>query len=118
MTGADAGVVAAARQRLSDDLAARRRPFAAFAATVLVCRGRLLLDPAGFARLLGVDVGHLAALESGWRPPDHAPRRLARLAPDLGWPSVGIDLQDRSDPSRRHPSSGQVGGGRGENLPP
>ncbi len=112
------GALDVARTRLAVDLAGRGRPYAAFAATVLVCRGRLLLDPTGFARLLGVHVGHLGLLESGWAPPDHAPRRLAQLAPDLGWAEVGLDPGAGDDRSRRHPADGQAVGRRGENHPP
>jgi hypothetical protein len=107
-----------ARSRVASELAGRGRPFAAFAATVLVCRGRLLLDPAAFARLLGVPAGHLGLLESGWAPPDRAPRRLAALAPDLGWAAVGLDPDAAGDRARRHPSAGQVGARRDENDPP
>ena len=107
-----------ARARVAGELAATGRPFAAFAATVLACRGRLLLSPAGLGALLGVPVEHVHRLESGWRPPDHAPRRLAAVVPELDWPAVGVDPSATDDRAARHPSRGQVGRERGENGPP
>lgn len=100
------GALGVTRDRIAADLARRGRPFAAFAATLLVCRGRLLLDPLAFADLLGVPAAHLRGLESGSRPPVHAPRRLAALAPDLDWPAVGVDPDAPDDRARRHPSGG------------
>jgi hypothetical protein len=95
-----------ARDRMAAQLADAGRPFAAFAATVLVCRGVLLLDAVAFASLLGVPVDHLRRLESGRRPPDHAPRRLSAVCPDLDWEAVGVDPTDPADRARRHPSAG------------
>lgn len=110
--------VEVARQRVAGELAACGRPFAAFAAAVLACRGRLLLSPAGLGALLGVPVEHVHRLESGWRPPDHAPRRLAAVVPDLDWSAVGVDPAAPGDRAARHPSRGQLGRDRGENGPP
>lgn len=76
------------------------------AATVLVARGRRLLDQRAFAALLGVPLAHLRSWESGRRPPAHVPRRIAAVAPELDWPAAGVTPPgDPDDPASRHPSA-------------
>jgi transcriptional regulator with XRE-family HTH domain len=82
------------------------RPHATVAATVLVTRGRSLLDQRAFAELLGVSIGHLRSWESGARPGQHVPRRLASLAPELDWEAAGVrEPGDPRDLASRHPSA-------------
>lgn len=104
--GAERAVIAIALERLGARLAAAGVPHPAVAAAVLVCRGRRLLDQAAFARLLGVPVAHVRALESGRRPPTHAPRRIAGLDAQIDWPAAGVTaLGDPADPASRHPAA-------------
>lgn len=95
-------VLARLRTRLAADGAAHPE----LAATVLLARGRTLLDQRRFADVLGVPVAHLRALESGHRPPAHAPRRLRALAPALDWTAAGVTPPGHpADPASRHPSA-------------
>lgn len=88
-------------------LAGRGAPWADFAAAVVVARGRLLLDGAAFARVLGVHPAVVRRFESGDDAPARAPRRLAALAPELDWPAVGLlPAGDVTDMAARHPSAG------------
>jgi hypothetical protein len=92
--------------RLAARLAAAGAPHAALAAALLVARGRRLLDHASFGALVGLPVEHLRSLESGHRPPQHAPRRLAALDPDLDWLAAGLTPPgDPGDPAARHPAA-------------
>jgi hypothetical protein len=108
--------VVSAWRRLARELAGAGHERAALAAAVLVCRGRLRLDPAAFARWLGIPPVHVEALEAGARPPSTVPRRLAQLAPELDWPAVGVDL-GAADRAARHPAGGGVGGARAGHPP-
>ncbi|MEJ7845480.1 MAG: hypothetical protein WKF93_07530 [Acidimicrobiales bacterium] len=92
-------------------LAGRAAPWADFAAAVVVARGRLLLDGAAFARVLGVHPAVVRRFESGEDAPARAPRRLAALAPELDWPAVGLlPAGDVADMAARHPSAGTAWG--------
>jgi hypothetical protein len=92
--------------RLRQRLAAAGVAHPDLAATVLVARGRRLLDDVAFADLLGVPVSHVRSWESGSRSPAEVPRRIAAVAPDLDWPAAGVTPPgDPADPASRHPSA-------------
>lgn len=94
--------------RLAARLAAGGVRHAQVAAAVLACRGRRVLDQADFAELVGVPVDHVRTLESGRRPPQHLPRRLAALDPAIDWHAAGVaDPGDPDDPAARHPAAHQ-----------
>ena len=93
-------------RRLVARLAAAGAEHPALAAAVLVARGRALLDERRFAERLGVPVAHLRSWESGRRPPDAVPRRIAELDPAVDWEAAGVTPPGApSDPAARHPSA-------------
>ena len=95
-------------EKLRTRFASRGVPHPDFAATVTVARGRTLLDEDAFAATLGVPASHVRSWESGNRSPDHVPRRIADVAPDLDWHAAGVTPPGHaSDPASRHPSARQ-----------
>jgi hypothetical protein len=105
MTTGGAGfetVLAALTERLAD--AGARYP--ALAAALLVARGRRALDQPTFAAVLGIPLDHVRSLESGRRPPSHAPRRVAELDDAVDWAAAGLLARDDpDDAATRHPAA-------------
>jgi hypothetical protein len=103
-------VLAALTERLSG--AGARYP--GLAAALLVARGRRALDQPGFAIVLGIPLEHLRSLESGRRPPSHAPHRVAEVDDVVDWAIAGVLARDDpADAAARHPAAwpGATGGG-------
>jgi hypothetical protein len=101
-----------ARRGLTRALTLDGLQWPALSAAVLVVRGRMGLDPMGFARLLRVPLGAARDLERGGCAPVLAPTRLADLAPDVDWAALGVPVRERpppSEPAGRHPSGHRTG---------
>jgi hypothetical protein len=108
-------LLAAVTRRL--ERAGARHP--AVAAALLVARGRRALDQPAFADLAGVPVAHLRSLESGSRPPSHAPRRLAEIDDALDWSAAGLlGRDDPADAAARHPAAWCARPGSGARIRP
>ena len=92
--------LAAMATRMADRMASDGRPWAAFAAAVLVGRAESGLGQADFAELLGVSVERLERMEQGWAPPSSGPERLAREVPWIDWRRLGAcRVKEESDVS-------------------
>jgi hypothetical protein len=75
--------------RMADRMAADGRPWAAFAAAVVVARGSEGLDQCAFAERLGVSVERLERMEQGWVPPRAGPSSLDAEVPWVDWCRLG-----------------------------
>lgn len=94
-----------AQELATERLRAAGVPHPGVAAALTVARGRRGRDAEALARDLGVSPDHLRSLESGHRPPEHAPRRLRDLEPAVDWQAAGVVApDDPADPASRHPA--------------
>ena len=99
-----------ARRHLTLVLREEGRQWPALCAAVLVARAQLAVDQARFAALVGIDPATAAALETGGCAPGLAPARLADIAPDVDWWSMGVPLtRARSPTVAHHPSAHRPG---------
>lgn len=95
-----------AQQLATDQLRAEGMAHPEVAGALLVTRGLHGRPPDQLATLLGVSPEHLRSLESGRRPPEHAPRRVRDLDPDLDWDAAGVTPPGHpDDPATRHPAA-------------
>jgi hypothetical protein len=86
------------------------RQWPALCAAVLVARAVLAVDRVRFAAMLGIDPTTAASLETGGCAPGLAPARLADIAPDVDWWSMGVPLtRARSPTVAHHPSAHRPG---------